>query len=181
MREAAAIFDMDEERDRKECLALAQKSVGADRELAQWLLNHPRYSGSVVSKWTGFSKSKINDLRSWAKRGFAGTPRSNESRPSTQGGVDRRRDTLKTNENFEDDAAEPDENVEDPKVVLRNILDSIKQSKAVAEAWRKILKASSFDADAKKQISDEIKLLIVKWATIQTTLAQKGKANVKDD
>jgi hypothetical protein len=61
--------------------------------------------------------------------------------------------------------------VEEPEKVLTNVLDSIKQSKAVAEAYRKILKVSSFDRAAKQRISDEIGLLIRKWKSVQSTLA----------
>ena len=73
--------------------------------------------------------------------------------------------------NFEDDTFEPDETVEDSRTVLINVLNSIKQSKAVAEAYRKILKASPFDRGAKKEISDAIELLIRKWRSVQSTLA----------
>jgi hypothetical protein len=79
---------------------------------------------------------------------------------------------IASNKNFEDDTFEPDENVEDPKKVLENVLDSIKQSKAVAEAYRKVLKVSPFDRAAKKQISDEIELLIRKWRSVQSVLVQ---------
>jgi hypothetical protein len=61
--------------------------------------------------------------------------------------------------------------VEEPDKVLENVLDSIKQSKAVAEAYRKILKVSTFDHAAKKRISDEIGLLIRKRRLVQSTLA----------
>jgi transcriptional regulator with XRE-family HTH domain len=77
---------------------------------------------------------------------------------------------LNSNNNFEDDAFEPNDNVEDPRIVLLNVLDTIKQSKAVAEAYRKILKVSPFDRGAKIQISDAIDLLIVKWRSVQSTL-----------
>jgi ParB-like chromosome segregation protein Spo0J len=80
---------------------------------------------------------------------------------------------LATNKNFEDDTLEPDENVEDPAIVLNNILDSIKQSRAVAEAYRKILKASHFDRGAKKEICDAIESLIRKWRSVQSTLSAK--------
>jgi hypothetical protein len=37
----AVIIEMDEERDRKACIALDLKVTAANRELAQWLLDHP--------------------------------------------------------------------------------------------------------------------------------------------
>jgi hypothetical protein len=61
--------------------------------------------------------------------------------------------------------------VEEPEKVLVNVLDTIKHQKAVAEAYRKVLKASSFDRAAKQRISDEIDLLIRKWRVVQSTLA----------
>jgi Protein of unknown function (DUF3102) len=61
--------------------------------------------------------------------------------------------------------------VEEPEKILTNVLDTIKQQKAVAEAYRKILKVSPFDPAAKKRISDEIDLLIRKWRLVQSTLA----------
>jgi hypothetical protein len=74
MRETAAIFDMDVERDRKECIRLAQKSVGADRELAEFLLNHPQYTSIEIAGWTGDSERRIQRLRAWARGGYAGLP-----------------------------------------------------------------------------------------------------------
>jgi len=69
--------------------------------------------------------------------------------------------------------------VEDPAQVLTNVLDSIKDAKSVAEAYRKIFKVSSFDREAKKQICDAINLLIVKWRTVQSTLERKGRKTIK--
>jgi hypothetical protein len=60
--------------------------------------------------------------------------------------------------------------VEDAAVVLANVLDSIADAKAVAEAYRKIFKLSSFDDEAKAQIRKAIKLLIVKWRTADSAL-----------
>jgi hypothetical protein len=77
------------------------------------------------------------------------------------------------NENFEDDAFEPDENVEEPAAILTNLLESVEQSKGVAEAYSETLKASPFDRGAKKEISDEIELLIRKWRSVQSTLTSR--------
>jgi hypothetical protein len=84
-----------------------------------------------------------------------------------------------SNENFEDDTFEPDDNVEDPAIVLNNVLDSIKQSRAVAEAYRKILKVSPLDRGAKKEISEAIDSLIRKWRSVQSTLAANADAPVE--
>jgi hypothetical protein len=75
--------------------------------------------------------------------------------------------------NFEDDTFEPDEDVEESGKVLINILDSIKQYRAVGEAYRKILKRSPFDREAKKEINDAIESLIRKWRSVQSTLTAK--------
>ena len=63
--------------------------------------------------------------------------------------------------------------VEDAAQVLTNALDSIKQAKAVAEAYRKIFKKSVFDLEAQEQLGHEIDLLIVKWRTVKSTLDRK--------
>jgi hypothetical protein len=181
--EIPAIIEMDVERDRKTCIALHQKADGASRELAQWLMDHPRYMATTVAGWLDCSATRVKNLRRWAQSGYLGAPR-NASRKTQLPGVPRRPvsdSPLEINENFEDDTFEPDDNVEDPSIVLHNILDSIKQSKSVAEAYRKILKASSFDRAAKKEISDAIELLIRKWRSVQSTLTAKGKANGPQD
>ena len=61
--------------------------------------------------------------------------------------------------------------VEDPAIVHANVLDTIEEARAVAEAWRKIFKASRFDPGAKGEISDAIELLIRKWRAVQSVLA----------
>jgi hypothetical protein len=43
----------------------------------------------------------------------------------------------------------------------------------VAEAYRKILKASSFDREAKAQIYNAIRDLRAKWAAVQSALDTK--------
>jgi hypothetical protein len=63
--------------------------------------------------------------------------------------------------------------VEYPEHVLVNALDTIAQAKAVAEAYRKIFKRSSFDAEAKEQLRKAIKQLIVKWRTADSALDGK--------
>ena len=46
-RPTVVIIEMDEERARKECLALNLKAIGANRELAQWLLDNPRWPATL--------------------------------------------------------------------------------------------------------------------------------------
>jgi hypothetical protein len=132
MSESAAIYEMDSERDRKTCVALDLKVSGANQELAQWLLDHPRYSGEVVGGRLGCSKSRIAYLRKWAREGFHGTPFDRTNKPderyrhdasSTPSG----NAPLKSQDNSEptqdsDDAHDPDA-VADPAVVEENALD----------------------------------------------------------
>jgi hypothetical protein len=73
-----------------------------------------------------------------------------------------------------DDTLEPSDEVEDPAQILTNILDSIKHAKSVAEAYRKILKSSSFDREAKEQIYNAIKQLRAKWQAVQSALDAVG-------
>jgi len=67
----AVIIEMDEERARKECLALDLKVAGANRELAQWLLDHPQYRAAHVARGVGSGETKIKQLRRWAQSGFS--------------------------------------------------------------------------------------------------------------
>jgi hypothetical protein len=73
---------------------------------------------------------------------------------------------------FKDDDFEPRDDVESSATILRNVLDTIEQSKSVAEAYRKIFKASPFDREAKQQIDNAIMLLIRKWRSVQSLLLQ---------
>jgi hypothetical protein len=76
-----------------------------------------------------------------------------------------------TPEESEGDLVISGDDVEDAVTVLNNIIDSIKQAKSVAEAWRKILKASTFDREAKELIGTEIDLLIRKLRSVQSTIS----------
>jgi hypothetical protein len=60
--------------------------------------------------------------------------------------------------------------VADAAFVLDHALDSLDGAKALAEAYRKIFKKSSFDREAKEQIRHAIKLLIIKWRTAESAL-----------
>jgi hypothetical protein len=177
MKPVAAIIEMAEERDRKECIALDQKVTGANQELGQWLLDHEIYTGAEVARWLECGPDRIKRLRNWGEAGFplCGPEQWYEqNRPKR---ASTRDEALKTNDNLEDDTFEPLEDVEDPVKVLENILDSIKDAKAVAEAYRKILSKSPFAREEKKKIYDEITLLISKWKRVQSTLDRKGHVN----
>ena len=52
MKQTAEIIEVDAERDRKICVSLDLKVIGANRELAQWLIEHS-YSNREVAGWLG--------------------------------------------------------------------------------------------------------------------------------
>jgi hypothetical protein len=57
--------------------------------------------------------------------------------------------------------------------VKENILDTVSNQTAVASAYRRIFKVSSFDAPAKTEISKAINALISKWRLTLATLVKK--------
>jgi sigma54-dependent transcription regulator len=93
-------------------------------------------------------------------------------------GAARHQSPLASQTNFEDDTFDPDDAVEDPAIVLENVLDSIRHAKSVANAYRKIFKVSSFDRGAKNQIDEAITALIGKWRSVQTLL-RRAETNGK--
>jgi hypothetical protein len=163
-------IDEIEQRDRKICISLDRKVNGADRELAQWLIDHPRYSGKTVAGWLGCEERRVQRLRIWAKRGFSTRgPQSRNPYRKSRNPATSPDAPLKS---FENDDFEPSDDVESSAVILKNVLDTIDQSKGVAEAYRKIFKASPFDCEAKQQIDNAIMLLIRKWRSVQSLLLQ---------
>jgi hypothetical protein len=178
--ERPAIVESVEARDKRDCIELDSKVSGANRELAQWLKDHSVYTSPEVAAWLGCSESRVRKLRQWADSGFVAPTPFNSKKQQEARERYRYPDTgeaLKTNDNFEDDDLEPSDDVEDSAQILTNILDTIKHAKSVAEAYRKILKVSAFDREAKAEIYNAINLLIVKWRTVQSTLDTKGQGN----
>jgi hypothetical protein len=177
MIQSAAIYEMDHERDRKICISLDLRVTGANHELAQWLLDHPRYQGEVVAAWLGCHERRIQRLRAWAKEGFVGSPydKSNAGRLRPTSTSD---EPLETNDNSEpdDDQAVDDEANETapPDQIEDNILYVIQRINANAKASNKILRASALDREAAERISTAIERMIEKWRSIQSTLARKG-------
>lgn len=57
-----------------EVIALGAKATGAERKLAQWLIDRPQYSERVVAGWLDCGETRIKQLRRWAERGFPGEP-----------------------------------------------------------------------------------------------------------
>lgn len=103
MKALAQIVEIDQERDRKTCLSLDQKATGANRELAQWCFDHPRYSQRVIAAWLGCKHTRIFRLRKWAASGFEGLPFGYKNNPdsrstnkATAAGAVRHQSPLKT-------------------------------------------------------------------------------------
>ena len=65
-------------------IALDREATGANRKLAQWLLDHPGYSSRKVAEWLGGSSFRVNCLRRWAKGGFKGLPFDKENKPDNR-------------------------------------------------------------------------------------------------
>jgi hypothetical protein len=137
------ILENDEVRDRKTCITLDQRVAGANRELAQWLMDHPRYSAIQVAEWLGCGETRIKLLRQWAKKGFPGDSyRAMSNRPSERHHGDDA--PLKSQGNsFHADDYEPEDGpsvpvetveVAAPEEIKTNIFDTIERQKAVARS-----------------------------------------------
>ena len=185
MKALAKIVEIDEERDRKICMSLDLKVTGANHELAQWLLDHPRYSGVVIGGWLGCSKNRINTLRRWAAKGFSGTPFDAENHPDGRkarraANPSRVQVALETNDNSEsDDEFDPEtgevrDEVAAPEVLEDNILHAISGMNENARIFNKLLKVSALDREAADRINTAIDRMMGKWRSIQSTLKRKG-------
>jgi hypothetical protein len=189
MKQTAEIIEMDAERDRKICVSLDLKVIGANRELAQWLIEHS-YSNREVAGWLGCDHSRVQRLRKWAKGGFVGTAFDSFNKPDhrdpshghRQSGAARHQEALNSQENFEDDNPEretgldDEAEVEDPERVIKSLLIDLDRHATAARTYNKVFKVSSFDAGMKKQISEAIDKLISKWRLTQATLARKERS-----
>lgn len=166
MRPSAAVFEMDTERDRKTCVALDLKVDGANRELAQWLADHPRYSLKTVAGWLSCGKTRIGDLRQWAQSGF-----SKDKHPTATRMLRFRNsgnETLKSQDNLDDS-----EEVADAATVEDNALHALARMNEHARIFKKFFKLSTFDAEAKIRISNAIDRMIGKWRSTQATLKRR--------
>lgn len=175
------IVEMDQERDRKTCITLYQKSANSNRDWAKWLLDHPAYSQREVARWVGCSPSNIAYLRKWAANGFNGSPfDANNKKDSRE-----RHDVVAPSDHlslesldnsefdFEDDADDGSK-VAAPEVVIDNLLHSIGGMNESARVFNKVLKDSVFDREAVTKINAAIDRMIKKWRSIQSTLEKKG-------
>ena len=164
MNPQAQIVEFDQERDRKTCIKLFANITGAERELAQWLKNHPRYSGAEVARWLGVGATKIKELRSWAARDFQGKHYTEKSPKFGDAAL-----TSKDNSEDGGDGAE----AASPEEFKDNIIDTLERQKAVALAYRKVLKVlkvSSLDEATKDEVSAAIGGLITIWQSLQRAL-----------
>jgi hypothetical protein len=162
------IIEMDVERDRKTCVSLDLKVDGANRELAQWLLDHPRYSGAEVAGWLGCSKTRINDLRSWAKGGFVVTP--TQARKSRHDDRRAGQSAQKSQENSEGAASVEEIETESPDKIVTNFLDKVSRHAAVLRAYKKVFGVSALDQAQKDEVRTAIGRLITKWQSLERGL-----------
>ncbi len=166
------IVENDIERDRKVCVKLFASITGANRELAQWLLDHPRYSAAQIAEWLGCGKTKIADLRQWAREGFVKDPTEKRRERAD----DRRAGdgALKSQDNSDvDDATGDDTEFAPPEEIKKNILDSIERQKAITLAYKKILKSPALDRETGDEVSTAIGGLITILQSLQRTLASR--------
>ena len=132
-RALKAVVEMDQERDRKTCLMLDRKVTGANRELAQWCLDHPRYGQRTIAEWLGCSQARIFHLRKWASSGFEGSPFDSQNKPDRRPRHDvvitpRNQSPLESLDNSEsdDDTDDDDDSgIAAPEVLIDNIMHAI--------------------------------------------------------
>lgn len=168
----AAIIEMDEERDRKTCIALDQKVSGANRELAEWLINHPRYSNRVIGKWLGCPNSRISYLRKWARAGFVGSPFGRENKPVSKPDHPGDQRPLKTNDYFDEDGEiieGDDDHQEDPAGFIVAVIKNAKEKADIA--IRNL--PSAVDEGERAQIVEAIDALIRRWESVKRKIRVK--------
>jgi hypothetical protein len=177
MKAEAAIIEMDVERDRKTCVALDLKVTGANGELAQWLLDHPRYSAPMVADWLDCGVTRVKDLRVWAQSGFDPNSHPNKKRQDRghrriSGGEE-----LNPLDNSESNDAEThdSDDVADAATVEHNVLYTLARMNEHARMFKRFFKLSSFDREAEARISAAIDRMIQKWRSTQATLTNERR------
>jgi len=168
----AAIIEMDAERDRKTCLALDLKVAGANRELAQWLIDHPSYSNMDVAGWLGCNETRIRRLRTWARTGFVELPNSRSKRSAAAPKAPL--ESLENSDSDEDPEMASDD-VADPATVEDNLLYTLSRMNEHARIFKKFIKLSAFDREAEVRITTAIDRMIEKWRSTQATLTKRVK------
>jgi hypothetical protein len=72
-----------------------------------------------------------------------------------------------------DDGGDGGDGVAEPAEIRRNLLDSIDRAKAIARAYKKVLKVASLDQEAKVEISDALGGLISLWQSLPLGAVRK--------
>lgn len=172
--ERPQIIEMDQERDRKTCIALDHKVTGANRELAQWLADHKIYSARVVADWLACGSTRIHYLRKWATDGFEGKPF-----PSGTSVHAHEQSPLKSQDNSEEEL-DAEEDVEKPDVappeeITSNFLETVSTHKAILRTYKKIFSVAALDRAQKDEVRAAIRDLITKWQHLERALSPKER------
>lgn len=176
---ANQIIDIEVERDRKICVSLDLKATGANRELAQWLLDHPTYSAPVVAGWLGCGAARIKKLRIWAKEGFIGSAYTAKYKKKIDSS-NRNDQQLKSLDNLDYGGQEAeisggeDTEIADPDVIEDNALYTLQRINENVRVFKKLFKASPLDLEARNRISVAIERTIQKLRSTQAILERKG-------
>ncbi len=160
-------FETEIERDRRDCISIDARVTGVNRELAQWLVNHPQYSARVVATWLGCGPSRVGDLRRWAAGGFQknSTQERRERRDNRRSDRRAGQEPQKSQENLEEETF-----VANPADVEKNLRFMLERHRAGAEACRKIVKVARLEDGACEGIRIAVKRLISKWKAVLSTL-----------
>ena len=167
----AVIIEMDEERARKECLALDLKVAGATRELAQWLLDHPQYTAAQVARGVGCGETKIKQLRRWAQSGFSDEKHPKAVRRGFEDNYkrDRRAETARQR------AAREDAEIAEPETIEANLHHYMLRMNNFARMFRDHFRLSAFDREAETRIVAAIDRTIEKWRSTQAIIIKRGR------
>lgn len=170
MQPVSVIIEMDVERDRKECIKLNYEADSGNRKLAQWLLDHPIYTGAQVAVWLDCSKTRINDLRQWAADGFQKNPsekrRDRASREKSQTDRSAGREALESLDNLE-----PQEEIADPAGFIVAIAKNASDKANIAVRNLQ----NNFTSDDQTKIIEAIDALIRKWNSVKRKIQTKLK------
>lgn len=163
-----AVYEFDIERDRKTCIKLFANVTGANRDLAQWLLDHPRYSAATVAEWLECSARRIRQLRQWAKEGFLHET-ERDARTARYARNHGSASALKSQENLEETL---DEDIETapPEEIRENVLHYIERMEALVKTFKKVIKVASLDQAMKDEVSTALGGLITKCQSLQRAL-----------
>ena len=169
-RPTVVIIEMDEERDRKACLALDLKVTCANRELAQWLLDHPRYSERIVAGWLSCGTTRIGDLRRWAKSGFTDEFHPSKRRLERD---DARRAEHGPPETNDNSAQDEDAEIAPPETIEDNLHHYLARMNNFARMFKDHFKLSAFDREAEERIITAIDRMIEKWRSTQSIITKR--------